>query len=122
VGEHVYPPLGYLPIGGSLVLGDENRAMSLYRGIQNASSLPKTNEKGDTRMIGGAMAAAVEAILVDDTEDERVIRWRIEQLASAGYSWACAMVIAANRDIDLHRAVGLVQHGCPVDTAVRILL
>jgi hypothetical protein len=68
------------------------------------------------------MAAAVEAVLVDDTEDERVIRWRLEQLATAGYSWACAMVIAANRDIDLHRAVELVQNGCPVETAVRILL
>ena len=68
------------------------------------------------------MAAAVEAVLVDDTEDERVIRWRLEQLAKAGYSWACAMIIAANRDVDLHRAVSLVQDGCPADTAVRILL
>lgn len=68
------------------------------------------------------MAVAVEAVRVDDTEDERVIRWRLEQLAKAGYSWACAMVIAANRDVDLHRAVKLVQAGCPVETAVRILL
>jgi hypothetical protein len=68
------------------------------------------------------MAAAVEAVLVDETEDERVIRWRMEQLANAGYSWACSMVIAANRDIDLHQAVELVRRGCPVDTAVRILL
>jgi hypothetical protein len=68
------------------------------------------------------MAAAVEAILVDDTEDERVIRWRLEQLSSVGYSWACAMIIAANRDVDLHQAVRLVRQGCPVDTAVRILL
>jgi hypothetical protein len=74
------------------------------------------------RAIGGAMAAAVEAVLVDETEDERVIRWRMEQLANVGYSWACAMVIAANRDIDLHQAVALVRRGCPVDTAVRILL
>jgi hypothetical protein len=73
-------------------------------------------------MIGGAMAAAIEAVLVDETEDERVIRWRMEQLSNAGYSWACAMVIAANRDVDLHRAVGLVRQGCPVETAVRILL
>lgn len=81
-----------------------------------------TSESGDTQVIGGAMATAVEAVLVDDSEDERVIRWRLEQLANAGYSWACAMVIAANRDIDLHRAVGLLRQGCPVETAVRILL
>jgi hypothetical protein len=68
------------------------------------------------------MATAVEAVLVDDSEDERVIRWRLEQLANAGYSWAAAMVIAANRNIDLHRAVSLLRHGCPVETAVRILL
>jgi hypothetical protein len=46
----------------------------------------------------------------------------MEQLSNAGYSWACAMVIAANRDVDLHRAVALVRQGCPVETAVRILL
>lgn len=68
------------------------------------------------------MAAAVEAILVDETEDERVIRWRLDQLARAGYGWACAMVIAANREVDLHQAVKLVRQGCPVETAVRILL
>jgi hypothetical protein len=96
--------------------------MSLNGGIQIAAFLPTTSESGDTRMIGGAMATAVEAVLVDDTEDERVIRWRLEQLAKAGYSWACAMVIAANRDIDLHRAVGLLRQGCPAETAVRILL
>lgn len=85
-------------------------------------SLPTTSEKGESRMIGGTMSVAVEAVLVDETEDERVIRWRLEQLAKVGYSWACAMVIAANRDIDLHGAVELVRRGCPVDTAVRILL
>jgi hypothetical protein len=31
-------------------------------------------------------------------------------------------VLAANRDIDLHRAVELLRRGCPVETAVRILL
>jgi hypothetical protein len=96
--------------------------MSLYGVIQNALLSRTTSESGDTRVIGGAMSTAVEAVLVDDSEDERVIRWRLEQLANAGYSWACAMVIAANRDIDLHRAVWLLRRGCPVETAVRILL
>lgn len=77
---------------------------------------------GDMQMTGEAMVAADVAVLADETEDERVIRWRLQQLAKAGYSWACAMVIAANRDIDLHRAVRLVQAGCPIDTAMQILL
>jgi hypothetical protein len=77
---------------------------------------------GYGRIIGDAAVASEEAVLVDETEDERVIRWRMEQLANAGYSWACAMVIAANRDIDLHRAVDLATAGCPIATAMRILL
>jgi hypothetical protein len=69
------------------------------------------------------MAAATESVvLVDETERERVIRWRVEQLAKVGYSWPAAMVIAANTQIDLHTAVDLVQRGCTPDTAVRILL
>jgi tRNA uridine 5-carbamoylmethylation protein Kti12 len=96
--------------------------MSLYGGIQMVAVPLTTSESGDKRMIGGEMATAVEAVLVDDTEDERVIRWRLEQLAKAGYTWACAMVIAANHDIDLHRAVSLLRQGCPDETAVRILL
>jgi hypothetical protein len=92
------------------------------RGDSTLREAAYNERKGDTRMIGEAMVAAEAAILVDETEDERVIRWRLHQLAKAGYSWACAMVIAANRDIDLHEAVALVRRGCPVDTAVRILL
>jgi len=30
--------------------------------------------------------------------------------------------IALRSDIDLHQAIGLIAHGCPVDLAVRILL
>jgi hypothetical protein len=77
---------------------------------------------GDRRIIGEATGATEEAVLVDETENERVIRWRLEQLTNAGYSWACAMVIAASRDIDLHHAVDLARGGCPIDTAMRILL
>jgi hypothetical protein len=69
------------------------------------------------------MAAATEhVVLADETERERVIRWRVEQLAKVGFSWPAAMVIAANTQIDLHTAVDLVQCGCNPDTAVRILL
>lgn len=96
--------------------------ISLYRGIPRSEEAAYNERKGDTRMIGEAMVAAEAAILVDETEDERVIRWRLHQLAKAGYSWACAMVIAASRDVDLHRAVNLAERGCPIDTAMRILL
>jgi hypothetical protein len=67
-------------------------------------------------------AATTEIFLADETERERVIRWRVEQLAKVGYSWPAAMVIAANTQIDLHAAVELVHQGCSPDVALRILL
>jgi hypothetical protein len=67
-------------------------------------------------------AVTTQVVLADETERERVIRWRVEQLAKIGYSWPAAMVLAANTQIDLHTAVDLVQRGCNPDTAVRILL
>ena len=67
-------------------------------------------------------AATTQVFLEDDTERERVIRWRVEQLAKVGYSWPAAMVIAANTQVDLHLAVELVEHGCRPEVAVRILL
>ena len=67
-------------------------------------------------------AATQQVVLADETERERVIRWRVEQLARVGYSWPAAMVIAANTHVDLHRAVDLVRRGCNPEVAVRILL
>ena len=69
-----------------------------------------------------AAVTTQQVVLADETERERVIRWRVEQLAKVGYSWPAAMVIAANTHVDLHRAVEMVQQGCHPDVAVRILL
>ena len=59
---------------------------------------------------------------IQETEDERVARWRLEQLTRAGYEETAALVLADLVDIDLHLAVDLVRRGCPSDTALRILL
>lgn len=59
---------------------------------------------------------------IHETEDERVARWRLEQLTRAGYEETAALVLADIVDIDLHLAVDLVRQGCPSDTALRILL
>ena len=67
-------------------------------------------------------AATQQVVLTDETERERVIRWRVEQLAKVGYSWPAAMVIAANTQVDLHTAVDMVRRGCNPDVAMRILL
>ena len=59
---------------------------------------------------------------IPETEDERVARWRLEQLLRAGYDDTAALILADLVDVDLHLAVDLVGQGCASDTALRILL
>jgi hypothetical protein len=56
-----------------------------------------------------------------ETELERVERWRAEALERAGYEHDDAVELASRTDIDLHRAIGLLEHGCPAGLAVQIL-
>jgi hypothetical protein len=51
-----------------------------------------------------------------------VTRWRIEQLLAAGYDGEASIVLALDRDVDLHRAVALLERGCSHDLALQILL
>ena len=59
---------------------------------------------------------------IEETEQERVERWRAEALERAGYEPEAAAELAARNDVDLHRAIGLIESGCPAETALRILL
>lgn len=58
----------------------------------------------------------------EETEVERVERWRREQLTEAGYGWDLATQLAKRGDVDLRMAVGLMNNGCDEDVAARILL
>lgn len=65
------------------------------------------------------------AIAVEESvpsEDERVVRWRLETLERAGYEWAVALELALAPTVDLHRATELACRGCPHELALRILL
>ena len=66
--------------------------------------------------------AATDIILVDSTEMERIERWRAEELERAGYEPRAAGRLAVRHDVDLHSAIELLERGCPVDIALRILL
>lgn len=55
------------------------------------------------------------------TESDPVRRWRLRQLERAGYPPSDALVLSG-RDVDIHLAERLLAQGCPVDTAMRILL
>jgi hypothetical protein len=58
----------------------------------------------------------------EESEIKRIEHWRAEELERAGFSPAHASKLAARHDVDLHRAVELVQRGCPADLAFKILV
>jgi hypothetical protein len=65
---------------------------------------------------------AAQFELIDESEAEAILRWRFEALVRSGYDIGSALVLASHVEVDLHRATGLADHGCPADTALRILL
>ena len=56
------------------------------------------------------------------TEERCVELWRLGQLQQAGYDRRAASRLARRSDVDLHSATELVANGCPVETALDILL
>ena len=56
-----------------------------------------------------------------ESEGDSVTSWRVERLLAAGYDGEAALVLALDRDVDLHLAVSLLERGCPSDTALQIL-
>jgi predicted ATP-grasp superfamily ATP-dependent carboligase len=65
-------------------------------------------------------AAELDVLYV--SEIDRIERWRHEELERAGYDSDSALVLAASHDVDLHKAVRLLERGCTVDLALQILL
>ena len=56
------------------------------------------------------------------SELEQVEHWRAVVLERAGYPNEAASRIAARHDVDLHRAVQLLERGCSPELALKILL
>ena len=67
------------------------------------------------------MTAAETATQVFENEQERVERWRAEELERAGYDAVSAHELASRSDVDLHRATQLLESGCSVELALEIL-
>jgi hypothetical protein len=63
-----------------------------------------------------------ELHVLEDTELDRIERWRTEELERAGYGKRSAGRLAARQDVDLHQAVALLDQGCPPELALKILL
>ena len=66
------------------------------------------------------MSTAAQIEITD--ESQLIEAWRFEALERAGYLLADAAELATRLDIDLHRAVELIQQGCPYETAIEILI
>lgn len=54
-------------------------------------------------------------------ESWKVLLWRQEELERAGYPADLAMLLAENAEVDLHFATDLLERGCSVERALRIL-
>jgi hypothetical protein len=69
------------------------------------------------------MAAGTWPTKEHEREDDAavVLRWRFEVLFRAGYSRNQALLLA-REGVDLHCATALLEKGCPVATALEILL
>jgi hypothetical protein len=65
---------------------------------------------------------AAETKLALDTEVDRVVQWRSEELERAGYPVREAARLAERNDVDLHFAIDLISQGCPVAVALEILI
>jgi hypothetical protein len=63
-----------------------------------------------------------ELIGSESSERAKVESWRLHVLMEAGYTLSLAERIAAKEDVDLHRAVELIEAGCTPETAAEILL
>jgi hypothetical protein len=68
------------------------------------------------------MTMSAAEVHIPESEAERVERWRAEALENAGYDSDSAALLAARSDVDLHRAIEMVERGCAPETALRILL
>jgi hypothetical protein len=66
------------------------------------------------------MAAA--EVTTKETEQERIERWRAEELQRAGYEPSAAILLATRLDVDLHYATDLLRRGCEPELALQILL
>ena len=79
-------------------------------------------QEHDSRDEAPQALASRESQPLEETDTDRVFRWRFSQLLAAGYGGEEAIEIALRPDIDLHLATSLLGRGCSRTAALRILL
>lgn len=73
------------------------------------------------RSLFGGPPPTEGAVVLPSAEELKIRKWRLEVLERAGYDHDAASRLALSK-IDLHDACDLLSAGCPVTTALRILL
>jgi hypothetical protein len=64
----------------------------------------------------------VPTTVIEAAKTADVVRsWRFSRLLTAGYPAPIAREFSERPDIDLHAAIRLLERGCEVETAIRIL-
>jgi hypothetical protein len=66
--------------------------------------------------------SATDVHLLEQTEIERIERWRAEELERAGFEPRAAGRLAVRHEVDIRFAIQLLERGCPQDLALKILL
>jgi hypothetical protein len=74
------------------------------------------------KRVGGRWMTTEEFEVLDVTEAERILCWRLTELLRLGFSSDSALVLASHVEVELECARDLVRRGCPLETAFRILL
>jgi len=67
------------------------------------------------------IVAAARDTHAADAAAARDARWRAELLRAAGLSPELARAVAAGGRHDVHRLVRLLEQGCPLPTALRLI-
>ena len=57
-----------------------------------------------------------------EPEQERIARWRADELERAGFDPKAAKMLASRAEVDLHSAIDLLRAGCRPELALEILL
>jgi hypothetical protein len=57
-----------------------------------------------------------------EVDAESIFQWRRELLERAGFDSRSSLALALTPTVDVHSAITLLEKGCPVALAVRILL
>jgi hypothetical protein len=66
-------------------------------------------------------AESVPLVEEEEVEETRVARWRFDQFRALGFDVEDAFLLTVSR-VDLHAARTLVETGCSLPLALRILL